>query len=162
LHRPTQAAQSSISIEPGDLLVVGTDGLFDNLTDSMILQQLAEIKLEDSDPLESLHQCARRLVDRARMAAFVPDFPSPFANEARRYGINIAGGVSGDITVILGLVISDDEIRAVELTEAQPSEHTSRLVNRRRVHRWSESDLESILSPPILRSASHSVPRQQP
>lgn len=72
------------------------------------------------------------------------------------------GGVSGDITVILGLVISDDEIRAVELTEAQPSEHTSRLVNRRRVHRWSESDLESILSPPILRSASHSVPRQQP
>lgn len=49
------------------------------------------LQLEDSDPLESLHQCARRLVDRARMAAFVPDFPSPFANEARRYGINIAG-----------------------------------------------------------------------
>ncbi|TPP56179.1 PTC7 protein phosphatase a [Fasciola gigantica] len=159
---PTQAAQSSINIEPGDLLVVGTDGLFDNLTDTMILQELAEVKLEHNDPLESLHQCAHRLVDRARMAAFVPDFLSPFASEARRYGINIAGGVSGDITVILGLVINGDEIHAVEITDAPTTERTSRSLGRRRVHRWSESDLESMLATPILRSTSHSVPRQQP
>ncbi|VDP83984.1 unnamed protein product [Echinostoma caproni] len=159
---PTQAAQSSINVEPGDLLVVGTDGLFDNLTDTMILQELDTVKLENDDPLESLHQCARRLVDRARMAAFVPDFQSPFASEARRYGINIAGGVPGDITVILGLVINGDEIHAVELTDATAVQRSSRSTTRRRLHRLSESDLERIFVSPTLRSTSHSVPRQQP
>ncbi|KER25736.1 hypothetical protein T265_06839 [Opisthorchis viverrini] len=107
--RPTQAVQTSMLVEPGDVLVVGTDGLFDNLTETVILQEVGTVKLLDMNALESLHQCARRLVERARQAAFVPDSSSPFANEARRYGINVAGGISGDITVILGLVVIEDQ-----------------------------------------------------
>ncbi|CAL8106321.1 unnamed protein product [Calicophoron daubneyi] len=111
---PTQAAQTSVNVEPGDLLVVGTDGLFDNLTETMILREVGAVTFPDAGALERLHQCARRLVESARNAAFAPDFLSPFANEARRYGINIAGGVSGDITVILGLVVDEDAFNSIE------------------------------------------------
>ncbi|CAH8511270.1 unnamed protein product [Schistosoma rodhaini] len=104
---PNQAAQTSVEVKPGDIIIVGTDGLFDNLTESMILQEVKTIELLPNCTIDSLKQCATRLVEQARSAAFAPDFVSPFASEARRYGINIAGGVPGDITVILGLVIEE-------------------------------------------------------
>ncbi|VDO00626.1 unnamed protein product [Rodentolepis nana] len=56
---------------------------------------------------ELLDWCAYRLVTCARDAAENPNFLSPFANEARQYGLNIAGGVRGDITVILALVVNE-------------------------------------------------------
>ncbi|KAL7061463.1 hypothetical protein AAHC03_0534 [Spirometra sp. Aus1] len=110
-HRdgPEQAIQNSVKLEPGDIVVVGTDGLFDNLTDSMILQEVMPLEgikcTSESDDL--LHWCATRLVTCARHAAENPNFVSPFANEARQYGLNIAGGVRGDITVMLALVVDE-------------------------------------------------------
>ncbi|KAH8859696.1 Protein phosphatase PTC7 like [Schistosoma japonicum] len=104
---PNQAAQTSVEVKPGDIIIVGTDGLFDNLTESMILQEVKTVELLANCTIDSLKECAKRLVEQARRAAFAPDFVSPFASEARRYGINIAGGVPGDITVILGLVIEE-------------------------------------------------------
>ncbi|CAH8606573.1 unnamed protein product [Dicrocoelium dendriticum] len=106
---PAQATQSSIDVEPGDLLVVGTDGLFDNLTETMILEEVCTIRLSDDGILEGLHRCARCLVDRARSAAFTPNFQSPIAKEARRYGINIVAGAPGDVTVIVGLIFLDED-----------------------------------------------------
>ncbi|VDL17682.1 unnamed protein product [Hymenolepis diminuta] len=106
---PQEAIQDSVSLEANDLVVVGTDGLFDNLTDHMILQELTP--LQDCDLSKSsdelLDWCAYRLVTCARDAAENPNFLSPFANEARQYGLNIAGGVRGDITVILALVVNE-------------------------------------------------------
>ncbi|VDM05908.1 unnamed protein product [Schistocephalus solidus] len=94
-HRdgPEQAIQSSVKLEPGDIVVVGTDGLFDNLTDAMILREVIPLEgvkcPSESDDL--LDSCATRLVTCARHAAENPNFVSPFANEARQYGLNIAG-----------------------------------------------------------------------
>nr|CAH8839561.1 unnamed protein product [Trichobilharzia regenti] len=87
---PNQAVQTSVEVKPGDIIIVGTDGLFDNLTEPMILQEVKNIELLANCTIESLKQCAKRLVEQARSAAFAPDFVSPFASEARRYGINIA------------------------------------------------------------------------
>ncbi|VDN09690.1 unnamed protein product [Dibothriocephalus latus] len=103
-HRdgPEQAIQSSVKLEPGDIVVVGTDGLFDNLTDSMILQEVQPLEgvkcTSESDDLLDL--CATRLVNCARHAAENPNFVSPFANEARQYGLNIAGMLCS-ITLII-------------------------------------------------------------
>ncbi|CAH8506558.1 unnamed protein product [Schistosoma bovis] len=43
---PNQAAQTSVEVKPGDVIIVGTDGLFDNLTESMILQEIKTIEVE--------------------------------------------------------------------------------------------------------------------
>lgn len=120
---PAQAAQTSIDVEPGDLLVVGTDGLFDNLTETMILEEVCTIRISGDGILEGLHRCARCLVDRARNAAFEPNFQSPIAKEARRYGINIVGGAPGDVTVIVGLVFLEEDRPAS--AESQPSKTSS-------------------------------------
>ncbi|KAM7541023.1 hypothetical protein Aperf_G00000030612 [Anoplocephala perfoliata] len=106
---PEEAIQDSFSLEPNDLVVVGTDGLFDNLTDQMILQELTPLQNCDLSKAsgELLDWCAFRLVSCARDAAENPNFLSPFASEARQYGLNIAGGVRGDITVILALVVNE-------------------------------------------------------
>ncbi|KAL3312747.1 Protein phosphatase PTC7 [Cichlidogyrus casuarinus] len=107
---PEEAVQTELAVQEGDLLVVGTDGLFDNLTDAMIIQELDSISWAPSrdQPEQSLHDCAKRLVNRAKEASHSDTFLSPFASEARQYGINIVGGVPGDVTVILGLVVNQD------------------------------------------------------
>lgn len=118
IFSPKQATQDSFSLEPRDLVVVGTDGLFDNLTDEMILTELTPLQVTTSGelsfrnnalffhyrnfcPLQNcnlkeasdnlLDWCALRLVECARDAAENPNFVSPFASEARQYGLNIAG-----------------------------------------------------------------------
>uniref|UniRef100_A0A5K3FDB2 Protein phosphatase n=1 Tax=Mesocestoides corti TaxID=53468 RepID=A0A5K3FDB2_MESCO len=136
---PEQAIQDSFSLEASDLVVVGTDGLFDNLTDQMILQELTP--LQDcglnvaSDEL--LDWCAYRLVACARNAAENPNFVSPFANEARQYGLNIAGGVRGDITVMLALVV--DEAVSADTQSAEPSSSDDGDDRKKRVFRISPS-----------------------
>ena len=42
---PDSAATSSFSVEEGDVVLVGTDGLFDNLSDDMILRHVRKIKV---------------------------------------------------------------------------------------------------------------------
>ncbi|EUB54907.1 Protein phosphatase PTC7 -like protein [Echinococcus granulosus] len=136
---PEQAIQDSFSLEPSDLVVVGTDGLFDNLTDQMILQELTP--LQDCDLSlasdELLDWCAYRLVSCARDAAENPNFLSPFANEARQYGLNIAGGVRGDITVMLALVVNETAVADTQPSEFPKSVDSS--VGKKAVFRISQS-----------------------
>jgi protein phosphatase PTC7 len=42
---PSSAVTSSFTVEEGDVVLVGTDGLFDNLNDDMILQHVARINV---------------------------------------------------------------------------------------------------------------------
>ncbi len=43
--RPETARRASIGVKEGDIILVGTDGLFDNLSEEMILHHVAEIKV---------------------------------------------------------------------------------------------------------------------
>lgn len=42
---PSEGAVSSIDVVEGDIILVATDGLFDNMSDSMILSHLTEVKV---------------------------------------------------------------------------------------------------------------------
>jgi protein phosphatase PTC7 len=42
---PSSAVTSSFTVEEGDVVLVGTDGLFDNLNDDMILQHVARLNV---------------------------------------------------------------------------------------------------------------------
>ena len=47
IFRPESAKRTTIGVKEGDIILVGTDGLFDNLSDEMILHHVSEIKVGD-------------------------------------------------------------------------------------------------------------------
>ena len=40
---PEAAARASVAVEPGDLVVLATDGLFDNLSEPMIIEEIGSV-----------------------------------------------------------------------------------------------------------------------
>ncbi|UJR23647.1 hypothetical protein I4U23_026632 [Adineta vaga] len=102
---PEQASITSFNVEENDCILIATDGLWDNLPDSMILEEVKKI----AEPtLDNLQQIAHALAKRALDNGHDPKFNSPFAKSAKRaLGINIIGGKPDDITVLLAVVTSN-------------------------------------------------------
>lgn len=98
---PDMADSSWFSVELGDVIVTATDGLFDNLPDYMILDELRGIK--DSSEA-SLRRIAENMAQRARRLAYDPNYMSPFARSACDNGLDVTGGKPDDITVLLSVV----------------------------------------------------------
>lgn len=98
---PELAEVSSFELCEGDFIVIATDGLWDNLDESELINQISKLK---SYLLEDLEKTAQILAKKAVEMAFDPDYVSPFALSARRNGINISGGKPDDVTVLLARV----------------------------------------------------------
>ena len=62
---PTLADEYEISVKPGDIIVTGSDGLFDNLSDSVIIDVLSGLTVENfEEKLEEICQvCLAVAVD---------------------------------------------------------------------------------------------------
>jgi|ERR1712130_121938 len=84
----------------GDVVVTGSDGLFDNCSDELISDILSDINHENfRSKLDDL--CGTSLA-----VALDPEFMSPFALEARRQGYkDEKGGKLDDFTVIVNLIV---------------------------------------------------------
>jgi len=101
---PDEADTSSVPLEEGDVIVLATDGLWDNLDDEMIWEEI-ETNLHDTNDEVSVRRTARALATRARTLAFDPSYMSPFAKNARAAGIQrVQGGKPDDITILLSAV----------------------------------------------------------
>lgn len=98
---PESADTLQFTVRNGDLILVGTDGLFDNMPDSMIVSEL--LKLENYD-VESMQRTANSLALQARRLAFDESYMSPFTIRAMENGIDALGGKPDDITVLLAAV----------------------------------------------------------
>ncbi|XP_032803136.1 protein phosphatase PTC7 homolog [Petromyzon marinus] len=98
---PEVADSSSFDLQLGDIILTATDGLFDNMPDHMILQELRTLKGSD---VESIGQTARSITEQARELAYDPEYMSPFARDACSNGLNLRGGKPDDITVLLSIV----------------------------------------------------------
>lgn len=46
-HSPDAADSSSFDVQLGDIILTATDGLFDNMPDYMILQELKKLKVAE-------------------------------------------------------------------------------------------------------------------
>lgn len=99
---PESAETREFLVKEGDMLMVATDGVFDNLPDSMILKEMA--KVQGSTDLLLLQQAANSIAQQARKLAFDEEYMSPFARNARENGINAIGGKPDDITVVLATI----------------------------------------------------------
>ncbi|KAK1892682.1 Protein phosphatase PTC7 like [Dissostichus eleginoides] len=90
------------SLNPlGDIILTASDGLFDNMPDYMILQELKKLK---NTNIESVQQTARSIAEQAHVLAYDPNYMSPFAQFACDNGLNVRGGKPDDITVLLSIV----------------------------------------------------------
>lgn len=102
--RPEAARTSELPVQDGDVIMLGTDGVFDNLPDAMLVSELSGLHgCHDRDRLQA---AANAIALMARRLAFDGTYMSPFAKNALTHGIDAVGGKPDDITVILATVIS--------------------------------------------------------
>lgn len=99
---PDCADISQMSVEDGDVILLATDGVFDNVPEQILIAELVKIEGE-KDPLH-LQKAANSIALMARTLAFDTKYMSPFARNAQRNGIATIGGKPDDITVLLATV----------------------------------------------------------
>lgn len=87
-------------ISAGDVVVLGSDGLFDN----MFAHQIASIVREGRRAAKNPHQLAERIAHEASLAASRNYGKSPFSVEAKKAGHRFQGGKLDDITVIVAII----------------------------------------------------------
>merc|ERR1719166_96997 len=100
--RPESADQYEFSVEDGDVILLATDGLFDNVPDKLLVQEMAVVQ-HCRDEVR-LQQTANTIALMARKLSKDPNFLSPFAVNALAAGIETEGGKPDDITVLLATV----------------------------------------------------------
>ncbi|ORE16403.1 protein serine/threonine phosphatase 2C [Rhizopus microsporus] len=85
---PSDAQQFTVKIEENDIIVLGSDGLFDNLYDDEILEEVKKlIDQPDLDPMTIPQLISEALVQRAKI-----------------------GGKADDISVIVAIIKKDDQL----------------------------------------------------
>lgn len=87
---PESADTFEFPVRNGDVILVATDGVFDNVPSKLLLDTLKEVEGEQ-DAIK-LQMTANSIALMARSLSFDPDFMSPFSINARRNNINATGG----------------------------------------------------------------------
>ncbi|KAH8293995.1 hypothetical protein KR054_007225, partial [Drosophila jambulina] len=99
---PELAVSTRVSLQPHDLVLLATDGLFDNMPESMLLEMLRGIR---GDSERDLQASASLVVEKARQLSLSATYQSPFAIKARENNVPYpGGGKPDDITLILARV----------------------------------------------------------
>lgn len=97
---PSSGQVFTFSVVPGDVIVAGTDGLFDNLYDTEIATLVIQAQRTGSKPQEAAHNIAtlaqQRGMDRYRQ--------TPFSTAALDAGFRYSGGKLDDVTVVISYV----------------------------------------------------------
>ncbi|CAI5509413.1 unnamed protein product, partial [Closterium sp. Naga37s-1] len=97
---PSAAEVFSLPVAAGDVVVLGTDGLFDNVFDSELASTVMHSLLAGREPQHTAEHIATlartRAQDRIRI--------SPFARAAQEAGYRYYGGKLDDITVVVAYV----------------------------------------------------------
>ena len=87
--QPEDGVVAGIKLKPEDIIVMATDGLWDNLFE----EQVVELVVEKSDMLK----LAKNIAEEARFAATEPGRKTPWSD---------VGGKLDDITVVTALVVT--------------------------------------------------------
>lgn len=107
---PADADTASIPVMPGDVILMATDGLFDNIDLDEIVNEVAkweetwfddtsdDIKHPKTNGEEALQALAQTLVDKAREYSLDTMRDSPFAQLAKENDIMWGGGMPDDTT----------------------------------------------------------------
>ncbi|CAD8196302.1 unnamed protein product [Paramecium pentaurelia] len=98
---PNVATDDTHKIQVGDLVVLGTDGLFDNMSAQQIQVVIEDVtKTEPNNP----QALAKSIANYAYRLSLDPKYNSPFAQHAKQSRLRYMGGKSDDITVIVAFI----------------------------------------------------------
>jgi len=100
---PADADLCEVEVEDGDVVVVATDGVLDNLFPQEIVQIVKEGKIMQKTEKE----IANRIAKIASQKANCEEGTTPFSQNARAEGHVYSGGKLDDITVICATVVSN-------------------------------------------------------
>lgn len=95
---PDSALARQYTVKAGDLVIVGSDGLFDNL----YLKDIEKIVLDNVGKPPSV--IADLLLRRTLKLASITSYFSPFSEHARRENQNQLGGKPDDVTIIVAYI----------------------------------------------------------
>lgn len=90
----------TINVARGDVIIAGTDGLFDNLYDGELSALVVDAIGDNFEP----HTTAEKIAVSARQRAQDKDKDTPFSDAAQRAGYWYQGGKLDDITVVVSYV----------------------------------------------------------
>ncbi|KAL2551327.1 putative protein phosphatase 2C 55 [Forsythia ovata] len=97
---PSIAEEFKCRVEAGDVIVAGTDGLFDNVDEKKLERMVFQGLLEDIKPELLSKEIATFALEKANN----PFACTPFEKEARQAGYHYLGGKYDDITVIVAFI----------------------------------------------------------
>ncbi|KAG5050942.1 hypothetical protein JHK87_003140 [Glycine soja] len=108
---PSSGEVFTIPVAPGDVVVVGTDGLFDNLYNDEVAEIVLDAARAGLEPLVT----AQRIAVLARQRALDRNRQTPFSTAAQEAGFRYYGGKLDDITVVVSYITGSTRLLSVEL-----------------------------------------------
>ncbi|KAL3514617.1 hypothetical protein ACH5RR_027334 [Cinchona calisaya] len=105
---PSSGQVFTIPVAPGDVIVAGTDGLFDNLYNHDITAVVVHATRAGFGPKVA----AQKLAALARQRAEDKNRQTPFSSAAQDAGFRYYGGKLDDITVVVSYITSDNDEKA--------------------------------------------------
>mmetsp|Transcript_25616 Transcript_25616/g.82959 ORF Transcript_25616/g.82959 Transcript_25616/m.82959 type:complete len:705 (-) Transcript_25616:209-2323(-) len=97
---PAHANVASFPVQPGDVVVVASDGLFDNVFLDHVTDLVADWEADEENHHGDLTALADLLCHTARDLSLHDDTDSPFALLAKENDILWGGGMPDDVTVL--------------------------------------------------------------
>ncbi|KAM3711816.1 hypothetical protein ACB098_01G137800 [Castanea mollissima] len=95
--------QYKVDVEAGDILIVGTDGLFDNMFENQIKDVAEKLTEGGIDP----EQVARAVAESAYQISLDKNATTPFMLASSKSKRHRSGGKVDDITVIVAYIVHD-------------------------------------------------------
>ncbi|XVF15723.1 hypothetical protein REPUB_Repub09cG0180200 [Reevesia pubescens] len=103
---PSSGQVFRIPVLPGDVIVAGTDGLFDNLYNNEVTAVVVHALRAGFTPKLT----AKQIADLARERAVDKNRQTPFAKAAQDAGFRYYGGKLDDITVVVSYITSSTTV----------------------------------------------------
>lgn len=96
----------TIAVAPGDVIIAGTDGLFDNLYNNEITAVVVHATRAGLGPQVT----AQKIAALARQRAQDKDRQTPFSTAAQDAGFRYYGGKLDDITVVVSYITKSKDV----------------------------------------------------
>ncbi|CAG8534249.1 557_t:CDS:10, partial [Acaulospora morrowiae] len=102
---PSDAYQASHQLQDGDVILLATDGFFDNVfaeeAVSIVNKELQDVASRDFEDLRThVRRLSRRLTDTARRYSMDPRRVSPFSQSAKKSGESRTGGNCCELEIL--------------------------------------------------------------
>lgn len=100
---PLDAEIEMIPIKPNDVIIAGSDGVFDNLFETDLARVVEECEASALSPRDLAGCIAEKVVCSGLARGWDPVYKSPFAKRAAKAGRRFSGGKLDDTTVVVAV-----------------------------------------------------------